>query len=75
MIIASIRRDPKTDKRQAILEILMSVKTMTRLKHGCIYCGIYEEYGDGQNILYVETWHAKIMEFKQLRKLRRFIQK
>jgi quinol monooxygenase YgiN len=59
MIIASIRIDPKPDKRQAVLEILMSVKTMTCLKHGCIHCGIYEEYGDGQNILYMEKWQAK----------------
>jgi len=67
MIIASIRIDPKPDKRQAVLEILMSVKTMTRLKHGCIYCGIYEEYGDGQNILYVETWQAKENMYQHIR--------
>jgi len=48
-----------TDKQQAVMEILMSVKTITRLKRGCIQCDIYEEYGDGQKILYMEKWQAK----------------
>jgi quinol monooxygenase YgiN len=59
MIIASIRIDPMPDKRQAVIEILMSVKNMTRLKPGCTNCEIYEEHGDGQKILYIEKWRSK----------------
>jgi len=58
MIIASIRIDPKPDKRQAVIEILMSVKVMTILKSGCISCDIYEDHDDGQ-ILYIERWQSK----------------
>jgi quinol monooxygenase YgiN len=58
MIIASIRIDPMADKRQAVIEILISVKSMTLLKPGCISCDIYEEHCDG-HILYTERWQAK----------------
>jgi len=46
------------DKRQAAVEILMSVRTMTRLKHGCMGSDVYEQ-GDGQKILYMEKWRSK----------------
>jgi quinol monooxygenase YgiN len=58
MIIALLKISPMPDKRQAIIEILMSVKTMTIFKPGCISCDIYEEHGDGK-ILYIERWQAK----------------
>jgi len=58
MIIALLKIYPMPDKWQAVIEILMSVKTKTLLKPGCISCDIYEEHGDGQ-ILYIEKWQAK----------------
>jgi quinol monooxygenase YgiN len=67
MIIVSIRIDPKPDKRQAVIEILMSVKTLTSLKHGCIYSEIYEEHGDRQKILYIEKWQAKEEMYRHIR--------
>jgi quinol monooxygenase YgiN len=67
VIIASIRIDPIPGKRLAVLEILMSVKTMTRLKHGCIYCNIYEEHDNGQKILYIEQWHAREDMYQHIR--------
>jgi len=67
MIIASIRIDPMPGKRLSVLEILMSVKTMTRLKHGCIYCNIYEEHDDGQKILYIEKWQARDDMYQHIR--------
>ena len=67
MIIASIRIDPMPGKQLPVLEILMSVKTMTRLKHGCIYCNIYEEHDDGQKILYIEKWQAKEDMYQHIR--------
>ncbi len=59
MIIASIKIDPMPDKRQAVIEILASVQTITSLKPGCIHCDIFRDYGDGGKILYIEKWEAK----------------
>jgi len=67
MIIAFIRIDPIPDKRKAIIEILTSVKTVTSLKVGCINCGIYEEYGNGQKILYIEMWHNSEDMYQHIR--------
>ena len=67
MITSSIRIDPLPDKRQAVIEILMSVKTMTRLKPGCIHCNIYEENGDGKKILYIEKWRTKEAMYQHIR--------
>lgn len=36
----------------------MSVKTMTRLKHGCMGSDVYEQ-SDGRKILYMEKWRSK----------------
>jgi quinol monooxygenase YgiN len=59
MITANIRIDSMPGKQQAIIEVLVSVQTMTRLKPGCISSMIYEEYGNGQEILYMERWQTK----------------
>src|SRR5512135_3470086 len=67
MIISSIEISLKPDKRQAVIEILMSVKNMTRLKHGCTHCDIYEECGGGQKILYIEKWQAKEDMYQHIR--------
>jgi quinol monooxygenase YgiN len=47
------------DKHLAVIEILMSVETMTRLKHGCMGSYIYQERCDRQKILYIEKWQSK----------------
>lgn len=59
MIISFLKITPMSDKRQMVIEILMSVQTMARLKPGCMYSDIYEDYGDGRKILYIEHWQAK----------------
>ena len=68
MIISTLIITPMTDKQQAVMEILMSVKTITCLKRGCIQCDIYEEYdGDGQKILYMEKWQTKEDMYNHIR--------
>jgi quinol monooxygenase YgiN len=67
MIISTIVITPMPDKHQAVIEILVSVKTITRLKHGCMHCEIYEEYGNGQEILYIEKWQTKEDMYNHIR--------
>jgi quinol monooxygenase YgiN len=67
MITASVRIDPMPDKRQAVIEVLLSVRNMTRLKPSCINCEIYEEHGDGQKILYIEKWRTREAMYQHIR--------
>jgi quinol monooxygenase YgiN len=67
MIISTLIITPKPDKRQAVIEILESVKNMTRLKHGCISCDIFKEYGEGQMIFYIEKWQDKEDMYRHIR--------
>jgi|WetSurMetagenome_2_1015567.scaffolds.fasta_scaffold181880_3 quinol monooxygenase YgiN len=67
MIIASIRIDPIPGKRLAVLDILMSVQTMVRLKRGCMYCDIFKEHDDGEKILYIEKWQAEEDMYQHIR--------
>ncbi len=46
-------------KREDILDILKSVETQTRLKTGCVNCGIYIGCNDERTVLYFEAWHTR----------------
>ena len=58
MIIGHLRIKPLPDKFRAVLEILMSVRTITLLKPGCLSCDVYEKDDQG-GILYIEKWQTK----------------
>ncbi len=59
MIISLLELIPSAKKREAVLDILDSVETLTRVKAGCINCGIYEACSDERSILYIEQWQDK----------------
>jgi len=59
MIISLLTIRPLPDKQQAVIEIRMSVQTITRLKPGCVSCEIYEVDKHGEKILYIEKWQTK----------------
>jgi len=44
----------------------LSVQTIASLKPGCLHCDIYEEYGHGQKILYLEKWQTKEDMYKHI---------
>ncbi len=56
MIITILKIIANQENRQEILDILRSMEGQTRAQHGCMDCGIYEEYGESQSILYMEQW-------------------
>ena len=65
MIIGHLRIKPLPGKFRAVLEILMSVKTITLLKPGCLSCDVYEK-GDQGGILYIERWQTKEDMYKHI---------
>jgi quinol monooxygenase YgiN len=59
MIISRLEIVPTSRKREAVLDILRSVETFTRMKAGCLNCGIYERHSDERTILYIEEWDSR----------------
>ncbi len=50
---------PLPDKREALLEILLSVRKRTQVKSGCLNCAVYAGCGGKNTILYLEQWSSK----------------
>jgi quinol monooxygenase YgiN len=59
MMLSLLELVPQPDKRTAILDVLATVEGLTRVKEGCIGCGVYEARGDEPTILYMEQWQTK----------------
>jgi len=49
---------PVPEKRQQVLDILLSMKGPTQAEGGCLNCYILEEYGEDHAIVYVEQWRS-----------------
>jgi quinol monooxygenase YgiN len=54
-----IRIVPIPEKRDKILEMLVSVARQAKLIHGCTSCTVSEERDKGNAILYLESWGAR----------------
>ncbi len=58
MMLAIIKIVPLPDKRNELLDILISMKTHTVMSLGCLSCSIYEEHGAKAAIVYFEQWQS-----------------
>ena len=59
MFLSLVRIVPIPEKRDRILEMLVSVARQARLIHGCTGCTVCEESGNGKAILYLERWASR----------------
>ncbi len=59
MTISLLELALPTRKREDVLDILKSVETLTRLKAGCVNCGIYIGCNDERTVLYFEEWQSR----------------
>jgi quinol monooxygenase YgiN len=59
MMITLLRVKPLTDKRDAILEVLQSVRDLILGLPGCIHCACYEGQEGDRSILYLEQWETR----------------
>jgi len=57
MLISILKFFPLNEKRQEILETLLSVKGPVQASPGCLSCSISEESGE-ECILYIEQWRS-----------------
>lgn len=59
MFLSVIRIVPVPEKRDGLLEMLISVAKQTKLLHGCAGCTVYEESGNGNAVLFLERWGSR----------------
>jgi quinol monooxygenase YgiN len=59
MFLSLIRIVPIPEKRDKILEMLVSVARQAKLTYGCTTCTVCEESGNGNAIFYVENWGSR----------------
>jgi quinol monooxygenase YgiN len=59
MFLSLIRIVPIPEKQDKILEMLVSVARHAKLIHGCTGGTVCEERGNGNAILYLESWGSR----------------
>jgi quinol monooxygenase YgiN len=59
MMISLLRVKPLPDKRDAVLDVLLSVKDLIMGLPGCISTACYESSDGGRTVLYVEQWETR----------------
>jgi len=59
MFLSLIRIVPIPEKRDGILEMLVTVARQAKLIHGCRGGTVCEERGNGNAILYLESWGSR----------------
>jgi quinol monooxygenase YgiN len=59
IFLSLIRIVPIPEKREKILEMLVSVARQAKLIHGCTGGTVCEERDNGNAILYLERWGAR----------------
>ncbi len=75
MILASTELVPRSDTREALLEVLRFVQARVQGKPGCLQCQVFEAADGSHIILYLESWdsagalHAHIQSSLYLRLL------
>jgi len=58
MIVCIVKITPEPGQRQAVLDLLQSVKGPTAVKSGCSECSVFEEFGHDGRIIYIEEWSS-----------------
>ena len=59
VFLSLVRIVPIPEKRDKILEMLVSVQRHAKLIHGCAGCTVCEERGNGNAVLYLESWGSR----------------
>ncbi len=67
MRLSMVKISPLPERRQEVLDILLSMKGPTQALGGCLNCGIYLEYGEEPAIVYLEEWRTAAEMYRHMR--------
>ena len=58
MIVVTLSVSAPPGRREEMVEVFWTLLGPIRVEPGCLACGLYEEVGDGESLLYVEEWET-----------------
>ncbi len=67
MRLSLVRIAPVPEKREEVLDILLSIKGPTQAESGCLACWILEENGEDPALVYVEKWRSSAEMHRHMR--------
>jgi quinol monooxygenase YgiN len=70
MIVATLSIAVPPDRREEVVEVFWSLLGPVRVEPGCLGCGLYQEVGNEELLLYVEEWETPEQLERHLRSAR-----
>lgn len=58
MILATLKIAVPPDRRAGVVEVFSLLLGPVRVEPGCLSCELYQDAGNGDEILYVEEWET-----------------
>ncbi len=58
MILATLKVAVAPDRRAGVVEVFSLLLGPVRVEPGCLSCELYQDAGNGDEILYVEEWET-----------------
>jgi quinol monooxygenase YgiN len=59
MILVTLTLAPPPGARQEMIDVFWLIIGPIRAQPGCLTCGLYQEIGNGDQLLYMEAWETK----------------
>ena len=70
MILVTLTLAPASGRRQEIIDVFWLIIGPVRAQPGCLCCGLYQEVGEGDQLLYMEAWETQEQLERHMRSAR-----
>ena len=70
MILVSLTLAPSPGRRQEMIDVFWLIIGPIRAQPGCLSCGLYQEIGNGEQLLYMEAWETQGQLERHMRSIR-----
>jgi quinol monooxygenase YgiN len=59
VILVTLTLAPPPGRRQELIDVFWLIIGPVRAQPGCLCCGLYQEVGEGEHLLYMEAWETQ----------------
>jgi quinol monooxygenase YgiN len=70
MILVTLNLAPAPGRRQEMIDVFWMIIGPIRAQPGCVSCGLYQEIGNGDQLLYIEAWETQVQLERHMRSAR-----
>jgi len=70
VILVTLTLAPASGRRQEIIDVFWLIIGPVRAQPGCLCCGLYQEVGEGDQLLYMEAWETQEQLERHMRSAR-----